>query len=204
MNWVRRTDPETGRKSLLRVFADGEVYGSSPCRPAPPLSRLAFQHATSGVAQDDILARIDRALAEADAQQPEWHAEREDSEGYVTWAGSADAADSTRRDLRAPRRSRREGIDHGTPDGRLIGFAQANLLRYVMHHPGCSVDNATKLGLRGYYTGNPFGKCYTDRAWALHSRGLLDIDTTRSNRYALTVTESGIAALRAHAAPHDG
>lgn len=40
----------------------------------------------------DVLARIDSALADAESQQPEWRAEPEGADGYVTWSGSDDAA----------------------------------------------------------------------------------------------------------------
>lgn len=48
---------------------------------------------------DDILGRIDAALADAASQQPEWRAEREDGSGFVAWDDSEDAADSTSDDL---------------------------------------------------------------------------------------------------------
>lgn len=78
--------------------------------------------------------------------------------------------------------------NYGTPDGRPIGHMQALLLRYVKDNPGCSVAEANGRN-------NPFGRSYTDRAWALYRRGLLDIDTSRSNRYRLTISADGEQAL---------
>jgi len=78
--------------------------------------------------------------------------------------------------------------DYGTPDGRPIGHGQALLLRYVKDNPGCSVAEANGRN-------NPFGRSYTDRAWALYHRSLLGIDTSRANRYRLTITPDGELAL---------
>jgi hypothetical protein len=78
--------------------------------------------------------------------------------------------------------------DYGTPDGRPIGHGQAQLLRYVRNNPGCSVAEANGRN-------NPYGRSYTDRAWALYHRGLLNIDTGRANRYRLTITPDGELAL---------
>jgi hypothetical protein len=185
--WLIRTDPATGRQTLGRVFADGTAY--EPRRPEPQQPSLpshAFVARTTGEPvgrDDDILARIDRALAAAEAQQPDWHAEREDAEGFVTWHGGADAADSTRCDLQSVARRITAPI----------GSRQREGLRYVMHHPGCSVAQA--IGRRHGY-----GRCYTASIWGLYHRGLIDMDTTRRNRYRLTITEAGIAELRANAA----
>jgi hypothetical protein len=79
--------------------------------------------------------------------------------------------------------------DYGTPDGRPIGHGQALLLRNVKDNPGCSVAEANGRN-------NPYGRSYTDRAWPLYHRGLVNIDTGRSNRYQLTITAFGEQAPR--------
>lgn len=43
----------------------------------------------------DVMARIDAALADAESQQPEWAAEPEGADGYVTWHGYSDDAANT-------------------------------------------------------------------------------------------------------------
>lgn len=100
---------------------------------------------------------------------------------FVTWDGrSDDAADSTRHDLDRPRRP--------------LARKQAAMLRFVYQHAGCSQHAA---GHGAGYCGD-LGAARA--AYGLWRLGLLEIDATRRNRYALTITREGIAALTANAA----
>ena len=83
-------------------------------------------------------------------------------------------------------RGERERSQH--PGRQALGHGQALLLRYVKDNPGCSVAEANGRN-------NPYGRSYTDRAWALYYRGPLNIDTGRANRYRLTITAVGELAL---------
>lgn len=83
---------------------------------------------------------------------------------------------------------------HGTPDGRPVGPRQADLLRWVFHHPGCSQNEAVSGGYYGWKHDGQNG------ASGLEFRGLLTIDRSDPRRYRLDITEAGIQALGARAA----
>ena len=116
---LARTSPR--RQPLCWCGWDGEVteyheewYEASDYPPHHV--SLEWNLPQPEVEDDGILARIDRTLAEADAQQPRWHAEPEDAEGYVIWPGGDDAMHvrfSTSR--------------HGTPGGLPIGRGHRQL-----------------------------------------------------------------------------
>jgi hypothetical protein len=128
--------------------------------------RLAQEQQEGGIAVD-ILDRIDAAL-----------------EGYVNWNGrSPDAAVVTFG-------RKREREQPALFDHRPIGPRQADTLRWIYQHPGCSLSAA--IGGSGAF--------WTYRGVdGLEQRGLVIIDRTDPRQYHLTITPVGIAALRARA-----
>jgi hypothetical protein len=180
-HWTGRAGDRAAARDLYAALLPDLERVLGPVHPATLASRRLFTYWRGEAGGPiDILDRIDSALAEVEQQVPEWYCEPEDRDGLVRWPGSVDAM-IVRFGLR----------DHGTPDGEPIGFRQADLIRYVMYHPGCSLNAATAAadyGLHHRYRG----------AYALQRRDVLVINRDDRRRYRLYVTADGERALAAY------